>query len=87
MRYETYRTAPTWQKPLRRERSDRMLAGVCGGLAAWLGIDSTVVRVSFALAGLLTGLWPLALLYGLLWIILPEPRSRSLFSFDDDLEY
>ena len=43
---------------LLRSRTDRMFAGVCGGLAAYFGIDVTLARLVFALA-VLSGLSPL----------------------------
>ena len=36
-------------KKLTRSRSDRMLAGVCGGLAAYFGLDPSLVRIGYAL--------------------------------------
>jgi phage shock protein C len=47
-------------KRLYRSRTDRMIAGVCGGLAKHFGIDPTLVRLAFvilALAGM-SGGWP-----------------------------
>lgn len=41
--------------PLRRSREDRMLFGVCGGLARHLGVDPAVVRVAFALLAVFGG--------------------------------
>lgn len=40
--------------PFRRSRQDRVIAGVCGGLGAYLGVDSMLVRVGWALLTLLT---------------------------------
>ncbi len=40
---------------LYRSQTDKMLGGVCGGLASYLGLDSTVVRLIFALLFLLAG--------------------------------
>jgi phage shock protein C len=59
-------------KPLRRSRSDRMLAGVCGGLAKYLGMDATVVRVIYVLASVLTAAFPGILVYVIFWLIVPE---------------
>lgn len=58
---------------LYRDENDKILGGVCGGLAAYLRIDPTIVRLVFALIsfGAGTGI----LIYILLWVILP---SRSL---------
>lgn len=54
---------------LTRSTNDKMLAGVCGGLARYFGIDSTVVRLVFALA-VISGLSPLV--YIVLWIVMPQ---------------
>mgnify|MGYP005831677331 CR=1 FL=1 len=43
---------------LYRSRSERMLAGVMGGVGEYLGIDPTLVRVVYALFGVLSGFWP-----------------------------
>ncbi|MGC8874311.1 MAG: PspC domain-containing protein [Chloroflexia bacterium] len=57
---------------LYRSRSDRMIAGVCGGLARYLGVDPTLVRVIFALASLFfLGLGGV-LAYLILWAVIPE---------------
>ncbi|HSH00498.1 MAG TPA: PspC domain-containing protein [candidate division Zixibacteria bacterium] len=62
----------TDQKPrkLYRSRSDRMLAGVCGGLAAYFNLDSTVVRLIFAI-GVFVGLLTL-IVYVVCWVLVPE---------------
>jgi phage shock protein C len=58
--------------PLRRSRSNRMIAGVVGGLAAWLGIDVTLARVIFVAVSILSAAFPGLLVYLALWVILPE---------------
>jgi len=60
---------------LYRSENDKMLGGVCGGLAAYLKIDSSVVRIIFAL--LMLGFGTGILLYLILWVVLP---SRSTVS-------
>ncbi|MBI5670477.1 MAG: PspC domain-containing protein [Chloroflexi bacterium] len=57
-------------KRLTRSSTDKKIAGVCGGLAEYFGIDSTLVRLLFVLVALLPG--PGLLLYIVLWIIMPE---------------
>lgn len=49
-----------------------MVAGVCGGIAEYLGTDPTAIRLLYVLVMILTGLVPLILAYLLLWIIIPE---------------
>lgn len=58
---------------LLRRRKDRMLGGVCGGLADLLEIDPTIVRVIFVLLGMLGGHG--VLLYLILWLIVPSEEQ------------
>jgi len=58
--------------PLYRSRTDRMIAGVCGGLARWLGWSSTVVRVLYVALSVLSAAFPGILIYLLLWIVMPQ---------------
>lgn len=61
-------------KRLYRSINERWLAGVCGGIGAYLDLDPTLIRVLFVLFGLAMGGG--ILLYILLWIIIPpEPES------------
>lgn len=53
-----------------RSRNDRVLAGVCGGIARWLGVRSNVVRVVWVILSLAPG--PLWLAYVILWLVLDE---------------
>ncbi|MDX1600933.1 MAG: PspC domain-containing protein [Anaerolineales bacterium] len=57
--------------PLRRSRSNRMIAGVCGGLAEFFGISSFWFRLGFVLA-LIPGGVPGLVPYLVLWIIVPK---------------
>ncbi len=57
---------------LYRSRNQRMLAGVCGGIADWLGWDPTLVRVIFVLASILSAAFPGILVYVILWIVMPN---------------
>lgn len=56
---------------LRRSTSDRILAGVCGGLAEYLGWDTTIVRVIFVIASF-PSMGTALLIYLLLAFVLPE---------------
>ncbi len=57
-------------KRLYRSRQERMLGGVCGGLADYLGLDPTVVRLVFLLLFFLGGQG--LLIYLIMWLIVPE---------------
>jgi phage shock protein C len=57
-------------KRLYRSRDGRIVAGVCAGLAAYVGIDPTLVRLVFALLTIFGGVG--ILLYLCAWILIPE---------------
>jgi phage shock protein C len=61
------------KKVLRRSRSDRVVAGVCGGLAEFFGISAFWFRLAFLIA-LIPGGIPGLLPYILLWLIIPKER-------------
>jgi phage shock protein C len=61
--------------PLYRSRRYRILAGVCGGIAEWLGWSPTMVRFLFVLISLVTAGVPGSLVYVILWVVMPNaPR-------------
>lgn len=62
---------PANPKRLVRRRDDRMLGGVCSGIAAYAGLDVTLVRV-LVMVGTLIGFGSLALAYLVAWVLLPE---------------
>lgn len=63
---------PRPYKKLYRSRNDRIIAGVCGGLAEHFGIDPTWIRLLFILFFFVGG--SALLLYIIMWIIVPlEP--------------
>lgn len=57
-------------KRLTRSINDRQLAGVCGGVAEYFGVDSTIIRLALVLFTLLGGAG--VILYIILWLIMPE---------------
>jgi len=67
-----YRPAPE-RMPLRRSADDRMLAGVAGGLARYLGVDAMIVRIAFAVLTVVGGAGIPLYLAGLL--LIPEDGS------------
>lgn len=54
-----------------RKSRDRIIAGVCGGLAEWIGWDPTVVRVIYVVVSIVSIAFPGILVYLLLWIVMP----------------
>ncbi|MCH7808088.1 MAG: PspC domain-containing protein [Planctomycetes bacterium] len=59
-------------RPLRRSAVDRQIAGVCGGIAEYLDLDPTMVRVGYVLLSILSVAFPGFLVYCVLWLIVPE---------------
>jgi phage shock protein PspC (stress-responsive transcriptional regulator) len=58
------------EKRLHRSLTDKKIAGVCAGLAEYLGWDSTLVRLLWIILTLLGGSG--VLIYIVLWIVMPE---------------
>ena len=58
--------------PLHRSRKHKMIAGVCGGIAEWLGWDPTVVRIVYVLVSILSAAFPGIIVYVGLWILMPR---------------
>jgi phage shock protein C len=59
------------QRPLRRPRLDRKIAGVCAGLASYMDVDVTLIRIIF----LVLLFWPPGvglILYVVCWIVMPQ---------------
>jgi len=63
----------TESRKLYRSRSNRMIVGVCAGLAEFFGIDPTIVRLVFAL-GTLFGFGSFILIYIVMFIFVPEEQ-------------
>jgi phage shock protein C len=62
---------------LTRSRKHKMIAGVCGGIAEYLEVDTTVVRVVYVIASLLSAAFPGLLAYIILVFLMPLPDSPS----------
>ena len=60
------------QHALARSRHHRLIAGVCGGIAEWLGWDPTVVRIVYVLGSVLSAGFPGTIVYIILWAIMPQ---------------
>jgi phage shock protein C len=57
---------------LYRSIDDRVIAGVCGGLAVRLAIDPSLVRIGYAVLAFVTGIFPLLILYLIMAVVVPE---------------
>ena len=62
------------EKKLFRSTSEKMLCGVCGGLAEYFDIDPTLVRVGYVFLSLFSAAFPGLLLYIVMALIVPVKR-------------
>lgn len=60
------------EKKLTRPQNDKVIAGVCSGLANYFSVETSLVRILAALGIVFTGLMPGVLIYGICWIVIPE---------------
>jgi phage shock protein C len=58
--------------PLYRSRRHNIIAGVCGGLAEWLGWSPTWVRFLYVLVSVLSIAFPGIIVYVILWVVMPK---------------
>ncbi len=65
-----FTTPPRPQKKLALSRTDKKIAGVCGGFAEYLELDATLVRLIWVMLALLGG-WGL-IGYAIAWLVMPE---------------
>lgn len=64
-------------KRLLRTRYDKKVSGVLGGVARFLGVDPTLVRVGYVLFALISGIFPAIILYIAAAIVVPEEPAES----------
>ena len=64
-------------KKLYRSIDQKMLAGVCGGLAEYFDIDVSIVRLMLVGAALVTAVLPLFFFYIISWIVIPQEQPKS----------
>lgn len=62
-------------KYLRRSETNKVIAGVCGGIAEYTGIDPTIVRVFYILVTAFTGFIPGIVAYAALAFIMPNEQE------------
>lgn len=60
-------------KRLTRSQNNKMLTGVCAGIANYFGLDPTLIRVAYVLLTVFTA-FSGVIVYLLLWIIIPEEK-------------
>ncbi len=64
-------------KKLYRSSKQRMIAGVCGGLAEYFDVDVNIMRLLFVAISLLSVLFPMVIFYIIAWIIVPEEEKSK----------
>ena len=65
-------------KRLYRSRSERKIAGLCGGLGEYFGVDPVAIRLLWVVLTFFTGVVPGVLAYIVAWLVVPEAHaSRS----------
>lgn len=68
---------PDVTRPLRRSRTNRQIAGVIGGLADYLRVDPTLLRVIYVVGSIVSAAFPGILVYLLLWLLTPEGEDPA----------
>lgn len=82
------RGTPTPQRPFRRSRTNQMVSGLLGGVAEWLGLKPSLVRLGYAALTAMTFVFPGVIAYLVLWaktpLAKPDVDSQSLGSSSRD---
>jgi phage shock protein C len=60
--------------PIKRSNNS-VIAGVCGGLANWLGWDPLLVRIGYVVISIISAAFPGILVYIILWVLMPPPEK------------
>ncbi len=63
---------------LTRSRDNRILGGVCGGIAEFLGWRPLTVRVIYVVGSIVSAAFPGALIYVILWFVMPAREERVI---------
>ncbi len=71
---------PTMEKRLYRSQKDKVIAGVCGGIAVHLNVDPVLVRLVYILLTFGTGLGPGLIVYFIAWIIIPLETTEVVIT-------
>ena len=65
------------EKKLTRSTSDKVVAGVLGGVAEYFGFDITLVRLLFVLAAIFSAAFPGLLIYIIMWVVMPVDSAPN----------
>ncbi len=58
-------------------RTEKKIAGVCGGIAEYMDLDPTIVRLTVVMLALITAVFPVVIGYLLGWMIIPHKPIES----------
>lgn len=72
------------QQGLSRSKTDKIVGGVCAGIARYINVDPLLVRLLFAVMVLVTG--DGLLVYGILWMVLPEADETDVKAKNSDIQ-
>ena len=59
-----------------KKSHNKMIAGVCGGIAEWQGWDPTIVRIVYVLVSIFSAAFPGILVYIILMLVIPSADSK-----------
>ncbi len=62
---------------LYRSKKNKVVAGVCAGIAEYFNIDPTIVRIIYVILTIFTAVAPFILLYFIMWLIVPENPNTN----------
>jgi phage shock protein C len=64
-------------KKLYRSKKNKVIAGVCAGIADYFNVDPTIVRLIYVLLTIFTAIAPFVIIYLVMWIIVPDQPENS----------
>jgi phage shock protein PspC (stress-responsive transcriptional regulator) len=70
-------------RPRLTRSNERLLAGVCGGIAQFIGWSPSAVRALYVVVSIVSAAFPGILAYLILWWVMPAPDGDSGFRLDD----
>ena len=76
MEHTETKTEPTQEKRLYRSKTNRVFAGICGGLGEYMNVDPVILRLVWVLVVIFTGIFPGVIAYFISIFIIPEKLSN-----------
>ncbi|HED38118.1 MAG TPA: PspC domain-containing protein [Ignavibacteria bacterium] len=59
-----------------KRSKNKIIGGVCAGIAEWFGWDTTIIRIAYVLLSIISAGLPGFLVYIILWIVMPPPETN-----------